>query len=355
MRLLAASSRTYLPHRRDGANGSLDALLQELGSQVVAEVVCGEERPSRWTRARRWFSPDEVPYEESQVNGYPVYRAHRRRFLEVVTSRLRLFRPDLVLTQLNEAEDVARLALAAGCPTLFFVRDAEFKFFRDRSVYAHDRLRIIANSEFIQDRVRQKLGLEAELLYPMVKPERYVAPARAPRYITLVNPVPKKGLEIVLGAAACLPEHEFLLQEAWPLEPREKADLLKRMAALPNVTLCPPTRDMKGIYARTRLLLAPSQWQEAFGRVVLEAQHNGIPVVASDIGGIPEIVPDRTLLLAPSAPVEAWVQRIREALDERAYGALSEAALRAAQRDRFVPAEIAGKFMRIGRALLQRA
>jgi Glycosyl transferases group 1 len=44
------------------------------------------------------------------------------------------------------------------------------------------------------------------------------------------------------------------------------------------------------IYSSTSLLLMPSQWEEAFGRVALEACANGIPVVVSKIEGIPEAV-----------------------------------------------------------------
>lgn len=37
-------------------------------------------------------------------------------------------------------------------------------------------------------------------------------------------------------------------------------------------------------------LIVPSQWNEPFGRVVIEANSYGIPVIASNKGGIPEIV-----------------------------------------------------------------
>ena len=36
--------------------------------------------------------------------------------------------------------------------------------------------------------------------------------------------------------------------------------------------------------------MLPSVWAEPFGLVVIEAMSGGTPVVASDIGGIPEII-----------------------------------------------------------------
>jgi glycosyltransferase involved in cell wall biosynthesis len=43
-------------------------------------------------------------------------------------------------------------------------------------------------------------------------------------------------------------------------------------------------------FAKIDLLVVPSLWQEPFGRVIVEAYSCGIPVLASQVGGIPEIV-----------------------------------------------------------------
>jgi glycosyltransferase involved in cell wall biosynthesis len=75
-----------------------------------------------------------------------------------------------------------------------------------------------------------------------------------------------------------------------------------------NVTLHPPTRDMRPLYARARLLLAPSQWEEAWGRVATEAQVSGIPVLASNRGGLPEAVGNGGILLPADAPGNEWAR-----------------------------------------------
>jgi glycosyltransferase involved in cell wall biosynthesis len=45
------------------------------------------------------------------------------------------------------------------------------------------------------------------------------------------------------------------------------------------------------LYASADLLVVPSRW-EAFGLVALEGMRAGLPVVASRVGGLPEIVQD---------------------------------------------------------------
>ena len=41
------------------------------------------------------------------------------------------------------------------------------------------------------------------------------------------------------------------------------------------------------------LVVLPASWQEPFGRVVIEAMSAGLPVIASRVGGIPEILTGR--------------------------------------------------------------
>lgn len=74
-------------------------------------------------------------------------------------------------------------------------------------------------------------------------------------------------------------------------------------------------------------LLVPSIWEEAYGRVATEAQVSGIPVIASNRGGLPEAVGPGSILIDPDAPIEEWVaatKRLWE--DSQYYEQLSAAA-----------------------------
>jgi glycosyltransferase involved in cell wall biosynthesis len=55
------------------------------------------------------------------------------------------------------------------------------------------------------------------------------------------------------------------------------------------------------------VLCVPSIWAEALGMVVVHALTLGVPVIGSNIGGIPELVRDgQNGMLAPPGDVEAW-------------------------------------------------
>ena len=48
------------------------------------------------------------------------------------------------------------------------------------------------------------------------------------------------------------------------------------------------TPDPRDFYRVSRAVLVPSLWRESLGRVPIEAMANGIPVLASDRGALPE-------------------------------------------------------------------
>ncbi|HFI0737780.1 TPA: glycosyltransferase, partial [Streptococcus suis] len=48
--------------------------------------------------------------------------------------------------------------------------------------------------------------------------------------------------------------------------------------------------DLESLYQRSDFLVVPSMWEEPFGRVIIEAAANALPVIVSNQGGMPEIV-----------------------------------------------------------------
>ena len=77
-----------------------------------------------------------------------------------------------------------------------------------------------------------------------------------------------------------------------------------------NLSIRPAAFDVKEIYKTTSVLLAPSLWYESWGRVATEAVMNGIPVLASSSGGLPEAVDVGGVIL--DAPKECGSTEERE-------------------------------------------
>jgi glycosyltransferase involved in cell wall biosynthesis len=78
------------------------------------------------------------------------------------------------------------------------------------------------------------------------------------------------------------------------------------------------------------MLVVPSLWQEAMGRVVLEAFAYGIPVAGANRGGIPELIgPDRGWIFDPDRTGELE-KLLRDCADRPGQLAGMRSAARAA-------------------------
>jgi len=63
-----------------------------------------------------------------------------------------------------------------------------------------------------------------------------------------------------------------------------------------------PYEEITRAYANADIFVHPGVWPEPFGRTILEAMQAGLPVVATDIGGPGETVPQTELLCPPREP-----------------------------------------------------
>jgi glycosyltransferase involved in cell wall biosynthesis len=109
---------------------------------------------------------------------------------------------------------------------------------------------------------------------------------------------PRKGIEVLLEALAILKQQGFpvQLQAIGAFEdPAYQRQLLARVEHLglgSLVNWCGFTRDVTAALLKTDLLVLPSLFGEGLPMVVLEAMAAGVPVVATDVEGIPEAIRD---------------------------------------------------------------
>ena len=79
------------------------------------------------------------------------------------------------------------------------------------------------------------------------------------------------------------------------------------------------------------MLAIPSRW-EGFGLVAVEAMAAGVPIVASDVPGLREVVEGAALLVPPGDVAALSAALTRLSADEGLRAALVEAGLRRCER-----------------------
>ncbi len=73
-------------------------------------------------------------------------------------------------------------------------------------------------------------------------------------------------------------------------------------------------RPARGMFSKARMLIVPSR-AESFPYIVLEAAAAGLPLVATDVGGIPEIFGDQSSNLIAPGDVDALTTALQSFLD----------------------------------------
>lgn len=348
MRKLLYVAGTYAPGAFAGSELSAHTLLRELSARHGVDVLVLTDAKYAGGHGER------RTYDGVAVHGVE----HERRVSEIEAVAAD-FAPDAVLTQLLWSDVAMEVGARLGIPTI--LRVAAVPNISDLSLPSA----IIASSRYAQDWIRNEWRRESYLIRPSIDLSRAMAPSDStePRFITMFNPVEVKGGAVFREIARALPGREFAVVPGWHslrdatggfdrikirhswesqgvFEEGSAAGLSARVARwlrralvrlgrtrpvpkieyptevdlsdLPNVTVLEPRAEVGEIYAQTRLLLVPSQWEETFGRVAIEAFANGIPVIGSSVGGLKEHVGEAGILVEEKRDVGAWVRAIEE-------------------------------------------
>lgn len=278
----------------------------------------------------------EDEYLRHDILCFPDWRqgallsVHELALATLLARTLDALRPDALLIYggFNYTRAALAMARRRGIRSAFYLASPTY---RDRSVF-EDADHILCVSQSLRDLLG--LGDDPRVLVTgsLVDPARYrvADDARAPECVLFVNPSPDKGLSL-FAALAALSEregraHRFLVVQSrgtWAQALRVFPDLARR----DNIEVLPAQPEMRGVYARAWAVIFPSVWPEPSGRVPIEAGLNGIPVLAHDVGGVRETLPDGATLFEPPPDVirdhraptpDAYARRWLDALDAMA-------------------------------------
>jgi glycosyltransferase involved in cell wall biosynthesis len=284
------------------------------------------------------------------------------QFDNLFDATLRDFAPDILLVYGGRPEDRRRYEWACyqGVKTVFALRNGAYQtpgFFDGFDG-------VLTPSRFLTGLYRSSIGLESTPLPVPLNLEDVVAEEREPHFVTMINPSPEKGLMVMARLAEELgrrrPDIPVLIVEA-----RGTVDHLVQAGLLGGFDLrrhksiqgLPAVAQPRSFYARTRVLVAPSLWQEPAGRVAAEALLNGIPPIVSDRGGLAEVcngagfvlhIPEeftpKTREPLPAEAVEPWFELIARLWDDQTfYEAESARALAAA--DMYRPENLTPRYL----------
>lgn len=346
-KLLFVTTLPFYPDSSGGAQQSslyLFNSLRQLGWQV--EIICGLKLSSpcfrrACLRSLKRLQVPSFPVIKDEDLGYPCWRrlnkySKEHQWIQWLDQRLQEYQPDVVLGHTRPECLLLNYAARKGYPSFFFVRTLN----SISTGIIPDEIYPIANSPFTAANTAEVTCNEVGVVLPFVDLERYKVKERERRYITFINTIPEKGVAVAMKIARLLPQERFLFVKGkWENYSNSRQEaFMEPLQDLDNVEVWDHQKDMSQIYAVTDILLVPSQFQETFGRVILEAQVNGIPVVAAKVGGIPYALGQGGILVEPKNNPQAYVdalQRLRS--DEKLYAQLSALAIENSQRPEFAP------------------
>jgi len=176
---------------------------------------------------------------------------------------------------------------------------------RQLRVFRHNVTLCIAPTRFVVQKLCESGydDLEFEIVPNMVPAPPRTADRPVGDYVAYAGRVsPEKGVEVLLSAAARCPALPVRIAgdcSAMPHLPTKAPANVRFVGVLDKDRL-------RDFYTGARFAVVPSTCFETFGLAAAEAMGHGLPVIASRIGGLPEVVEDgRTgLLFEPGNDVE---------------------------------------------------
>jgi len=169
-----------------------------------------------------------------------------------------------------------------------------------------------------------------------IEPEAAATSASRPHVVALGRIVRDKGFDVFIDALAQLvgAGHDLVATIAGEGPELDRLMTQARALGLESRVSFPGPLDRAAVlalYREASVVVMPSRWEEPFGLVALEAQIAGRPIVASNVGGVPEFVVDGvTGLLVPKEDPAALARAIERVLAEPELARTITQAARAA-------------------------
>lgn len=174
--------------------------------------------------------------------------------------------------------------------------------------------------------------------------------ARLPLVLAAGRLSPEKGFDVLVQAAAQIPDARFVLFGEGSERPRLE-QMIAELGLSVRFQMPGFTTECDRFVPWADIFVLPSH-TEGLPNVALEASSAGVPVVATAVGGTPEVVADgETGFLVPPARPDRLAERIRELFTDPAFRKRLGEAGRRRMQERFTFAAQADAYVRLLTAL----
>ena len=301
MRVLLTSNASYDPPKGGSTRSNLMWLRHLVRSRHACRVVCGAEEGA-----------DDAQVVDALGLEIHSYSQFTRR-AGVLREEIRAFRPDWVLVSsedlshvlLREAAQIAsgRIVYLAHTPQWYPFGPASWYGDAQATEIVRASAGVVAISNAMASYIRQYSGAEPAVIHPPMygKPPYPKFGWFDSGYVLMINPSVVKGVSIFLALAERFPDVEFAGLAGWATTSADRT----AMSRLPNVRVLETVPSIDQALSHARLLLMPSLWLEGFGLIAMEAMLRGLPVIASDSGGLKEAKAG-TGFVIPVKPIERF-------------------------------------------------
>jgi N-acetyl-alpha-D-glucosaminyl L-malate synthase BshA len=208
---------------------------------------------------------------------------------------------------------------------------------------------VSAVSESLKNSTRQKFDIEKDIqvIYNFVDLSRYWTEDHEKKVVThMSNFREVKRIPDVIDTfckiSALIPAELYLVGDG-PETPLAE-EMVKKCKIQDKTTFFGNVRSIEEILARTDVFLLPSG-QESFGLAALEAMASSVPVIATKVGGLPEVIDhEENGFLCPLGDTQAMAEYAVELLRDDSYRKEIGRKARKKVEDRFTPEVIVPQY-----------
>ncbi len=207
----------------------------------------------------------------------------------------------LLAKQIVAERDLKVVLTLHGTDITLVGNNASFKPVTTMTIQSADAVTVVSN--WLKDETLRQFPVERELsvVYNFIDPERHQLETchcipdctrrtqKTLMHISNYRPVKRvRDVVATFAEVSAVLDARLILVGDGPEIPVAR-ELAEELGVLERVTFVGVVDRVAPLLAAADLLLLPSS-TESFGLVALEAMASGVPVIASDIGGIPEVV-----------------------------------------------------------------